>query len=205
MLAFPLTRPPGHAIMAIMIRFLFALGMIAWAVPIAAQSKLPPFDPARIEFATPTTQSASCIDDLKNGICALHAVIACETFVRRPQCARLAWPPVVFNTNPDYRPKTRLEYRIVAAGIVSREAVRRFDRETNRERFVPLSGLAFIEPGLLQARVFERSCGPGVETCADVPWMETLYGLRRVKGSWVFAQASLFDASVWLVGPLNDP
>lgn len=187
-------------------KFRYALfTLLAFTTPAAAQSKLSPFDPARIEFATPTTQSAACIDNLKDGICALHALIACDTVVKRPQCVGLALPPVAPNTNPGYRPKTRVEYRIIAAGIVSREAVRRFDLETNRERFVPLSGLGYIKPGLLQARVFQRSCGPGVDTCDDVPWIEALYSLRRVKGGWVFAQASLFDASAWLVGPLNDP
>ncbi len=205
MLAFPLTGSPAPAIMAMMIRFLFALGMIAWAVPTVAQSKLSPFDPARIEFATPTTQSAGCIDNLKDGICALHAVIACNIPARRPKCDGLTQRHTVPNTNPGYRPTTRVEYRIIAAGIVTRDAVREFDRLTNRERFVPLSGLAFVRPGILQARVIQRSCSHSVETCEGEKWLDSTYVLKRDKGRWAYDSSSLFIPDEWLAGPVNDP
>lgn len=191
--------------MAIMIRFFFAWGMIALAAPAVAQTKLPPFDPTRIEFATPTTQSAACIDDLKDGICALHAVIACNIPARRPRCEGLTQRHTVPNANPGYRPTTRVEYRIVAAGIVTRDAVREFDRASKRERFVPLSGLAYIEPGILQARVIERSCDSDVETCNGVAWQDSMYVLKHVQGHWTYVEAMSFRAGIWLAGPLSDP
>lgn len=187
--------------MAIMIRFLFALGVIALAGPAAAQSKLSPFDPARIEFATPTTQSATCLSNRKDGICTAQAIIACATFSRRAECAD--FPRLHKFSNP--QGWTRLEYRIIDAGIVSREAVREFDRANNRLRFVPLSGLAYIEPGILQVRIFTRKCGPGADTCDGTPWYDSVVVLKRAKGRWSHVSVMSLYRDEWLAGPLSEP
>ncbi|MFM7347216.1 MAG: hypothetical protein ACKO1J_17825, partial [Tagaea sp.] len=100
------------------------------------------FDPDKIEFATPWAQSSPCLGDRSDPMCTAHTIIVCATFSARPECAD--FPRQHKFSNP--QGWTRVEYRIVAAGIVTRRAVRRYDRESARERFEPLSGLSYIEP-----------------------------------------------------------
>ncbi|MCM0020061.1 MAG: hypothetical protein NBV67_08715 [Tagaea sp.] len=153
------------------------------------------FDPNKIEFATPWAQSSPCLADRTDPLCTAHAIIVCEIFSRRPECAD--FPNQHKFSNP--QGWTRVEYKIVEAGFMSREAVRRFDVETSRERLEQPTGFAYVAPGNLQARILTRRCGPGASDCEAANWDELMIVSERRRERWEFSTLMLFFAGRWLV------
>jgi hypothetical protein len=175
---------------------LLALGLALLVGPASAQQRPTlRFDPNRIEFATPWAQSSPCLGDRSDPMCTAHAILVCATFSRRPECGD--FPRQHKFSNP--QGWTRVEYRIVAAGIVSHEAVRRFDQSNDRERFEPLSGLAYIAPGVLQVRIMDRTCGPDAADCSTAPWRDLMIVAERRRGTWSYVEYMSFRGGVWLV------
>lgn len=178
-------------------RILFlAFGLALFAGQAGAQQRPAlNFDPNKIEFATPWAQSSPCLADRTDPMCTAHAIVVCATFSNRPECAD--FPRQHKFSNP--QGWTRVEYRIVAAGIVTRAAVRRFDEITSRERFEAESGLAYVAPGILQVRVMDRACGPNVADCSAVPWRDLMIVAERRRGVWGYVEYMSFRGGVWLV------
>ncbi len=179
--------------MAIMIRFLFALGMIALAAAsAAAQSKLPPFDPARIEFATPTTQSSTCLGDRRDAQCLAQTVVICGILPARRECVGQDYPG---HYNPDRY--ERIEYRTQRAGIVPFEQLEAMQEFLFSAVDVDQAPMTKRRAVIAQYMIQQRICANHATRCDGAPWVGILVTLEQIRGRWIYIHSALHHHDRW--------
>jgi hypothetical protein len=195
MLAFPLTASPGSAIMAIMIRFLFALGVVAMAGPTAAQSRLPAFDPARIEFATPTTQSSTCLGDRRDARCFVETATVCAFHQTRPFCGDGREFGRVHNSSGGQR----IEYQFRKMGLIPFEKLDTLENgifgDPEAEETHELTKRRAI---IAQARIRVAICDLARSGCGNDDEVDLLFYIERRGSIWHLFASALYNDDNWL-------
>lgn len=177
--------------------FLAAVAFLASAAaaPANAGGNPPEFDPERIEFATPISQSSDCLGDLSTLICAAHTSVVCSILRERPDCRAL---PYVghFSNQPA---NERLEYKFVDAGTISRERYAAFARSHADElRYGPTS-YGWVKPGIGQVRFMRRSCGRDSSLCEGARWIDSMLVFEFDKGGWRYRNGMSFLPEDWFI------
>jgi hypothetical protein len=176
--------------------FLAAVAFLASAAaPANAGGNPPEFDPDRIEFATPTSQSSDCFGDLRTLICAAETRIICSVLEWRHDCAgiqflRRAW-------NPDRH--ERLEYKIIAAGTISRQRYAAFARAHAEELKYGPTSYGWVRPGVGQIRFLERTCDGTLPSCDGVEWSDTMLVFEFANGVWIDRNGMSFLPEDWFI------
>ncbi|MGB8274856.1 MAG: hypothetical protein WCF16_06240 [Alphaproteobacteria bacterium] len=157
--------------------------------------------PAQIRFITPTSATSTCIDELREPLCAIETAVACNNQVWRPSCAVLRDIPY------DTFVGRRVEYVILKSGFVNENRVPKAEgRGDYSEADIPdhiedpdYFDVGWFTSNTFQARVLERVCGSVVATCDGNSWNDEIYSVNSQNGLWALSWKESFDQSHWFV------